>query len=97
MGKKHAVLEGEDVVNVILLQEGVDYEPNPGQQVVPIPDHVSPGWKRHDDKWEGPVMVDEPAPEPVSAAELSAKQLAVNELVKVGISQASARLILGLD
>lgn len=97
--ERHAIIKGENVVNVIMLQEGVDYETPEGERIKPAPEQVAMGWKFREDAWIEPVVVDEPnpEPEPISPEELSAKQVAVNELVKVGISQASARLILGLD
>jgi hypothetical protein len=95
---RHAILEGPEVVNIILLQEGVDYSVPLGQEIRQAPERVTLGWEWKNDDWVEPVVVEEPQPveEPVAAAEISARETAANELIAKGISQASARLLAGL-
>jgi hypothetical protein len=95
--QRFAVLEGEDVVNVILLDnEDADYVAPEGVTLIPATDAVDIGWKMVTDAWVAPP-VPEPAPAPEEdPAVLEAKMTALGQLVGLGITDDVARTIVGL-
>lgn len=97
MSNRHAIVEGNEVVNVILLNDGDDYKPGEGQSIHRVPEDVSPGWQRVNEEWvepeAPPAEVIDPA---IGKAVKDAKEAAASELMNIGITEASARLIVGL-
>jgi hypothetical protein len=95
--KTYAVLEGEEVVNLILLDDESDYAAPEGTTLVPITDDaVTIGWKMVSDAWVAPP---EPEPEVFPTEDPSvteAKMTALGQLVGLGISDDVARTIVGL-
>lgn len=95
---RYALIDGSDVVNVILWDGEEDYEAPDGFLVVPCEDEVSVGWKVNSDGWVPPVLPPaEPDPIPIESSEvLAAKNSALAELVALGVTEATARIIVGL-
>lgn len=94
--QKYAVLDGVDVVNIILLDEADAYTPPDGHQLLPVSDDVSIGWRRAGSVW---LPLEEPqvTPQPVEDPDVTAaKNTAVEELMALGITEATARRIAGL-
>lgn len=92
---RYAVLDGDNVVNIILWDSADEYD-NPDMDVAPVPEEVSIGWTRVNGEWvaPSPVQIDEPPIEdPLVTA---AKESAMQELMDMGISEANARIIVGL-
>jgi hypothetical protein len=94
--QKYAVLDGTDVVNIILLDEADEYTPPEGHLLLPVADDVSIGWRRAGGTWlpiEEPQAVPQPSEDPDVTA---AKYTAVEELMALGITEATARRIVSL-
>lgn len=94
--QNYAILDGSDVVNIILLDEGDSYIPPAGHTLLPAPDNVAIGWQWVSDTWISPVeppVEQQPAEDPEVVAE---NQSALEELMEIGVSEATARRILGL-
>jgi hypothetical protein len=93
----YAVLDGEDVTNIILWDDIEDeYEAPEGLTVVLAPEEVSIGWKRSLDEWIAPVLP-EPEPQPTEDPVVTAaKNTAVAQLMALGITEPVARTIVGL-
>jgi hypothetical protein len=76
------------------------YIPAEGHTLVLAPENVSIGigWKWATDAWDAPAAIEtESVPEPVEdPVVLSAKESALTELMNLGISEATARTIVGL-
>jgi hypothetical protein len=95
--KKHAILDGIDVVNIILLDDEDEYTPPVGHMVIPADsDDVAIGWTRVENTWVAPE--EPPAnPQPTEDPDvLAAKYEGVKELTDLGISESTARRIVGL-
>lgn len=94
--QKYAILDGNEVVNIILLDEEDIYTPPVGHTLVPAQEPVSIGWKWVSDMW---LPLEEPQPEPQPTEDpdvLAAKYEAVEELMALGISESTARRIVSL-
>lgn len=94
--QKYAVLDGMNVVNTILLDETDDYIPPTGHTLIPASDAVSIGWQWVADVWLAP---EEPHTDPQPTEDpdvLAAKYDAVEELMALGVSEATARRIVSL-
>jgi hypothetical protein len=92
----YAVLDGEDVTNIILWDSEDEYEAPEGLTVILAPEDVSIGWKRSLDEWIAPVMP-EPEPQPTEdPAVTEAKFEALRQLTSLGITEPVARTIVGL-
>lgn len=93
--EKYAIVDGSTVINLILLDEGNDFTPPEGCLVLPAPEYISLGWQRMLNDWVAP---ERPAPErPIEdPSDTTAKNDAVKELTDLGISEATARRIIGL-
>lgn len=61
--RRYALLEGTDVVNVILLDTADEYEPDEGLNLKLAPVPVSPGWTYVNKKWEAPVRPEPEVPD----------------------------------
>lgn len=95
--KKHAIINGMDVVNVILLDSDDDYTPPAGHLILVAPDDVAIGWRWASNVWLAPEELTTSS-DPVEDPEiLAAKNAAVQELIDVGITDATARRIIGLQ
>lgn len=94
--EKHAIINGSEVVNVILLDSDDSYTPPSGNLVLPSPDEVSIGWQRIGDTWVAPEESPATAEPTESTDDISAKYEAVQELIEAGISQNAALRIVGL-
>lgn len=60
----YVILEGEDVVNVIVWDGETPYDPENGR-VREAPDGVGIGWKRIDGEWVAPPEETQPEETPV--------------------------------
>ncbi|QED11525.1 hypothetical protein PP914_gp035 [Arthrobacter phage Qui] len=93
---EYAIIDGNEVVNIILLDEANEYTPPTGHILVPTEDNVGIGWQRIGTEWVAPAE-QETSVEPVEDPDVTAaKQDAVQELMAIGISEATARRILSL-
>lgn len=92
---RYAVLDGENVINVILWNAEDEYESSEGTMLVAAPDYVSPGWTFINGEWSGPVITEPPLPS--EDPTMSAKYAAVEELMALGVSESTARIIAGLS
>ena len=93
--QKYAVVDGSAVTNIILLDEESDFTPPPGNLLLPAPENISIGWLRSGNEWVSPT----PKPEPVFTEDpdvTAAKNDALVELTDLGMSEATAKRILGL-
>lgn len=95
---RYSIIDGSDVVNVIEWDGEQDYEAPDGLILVSCPDEVSVGWTVTSDGFIAP-------PEPPQDAEaipyedpaiLEAKNSALAELVALGVTASTARIIVGL-
>lgn len=93
----YAVLDGEEVVNLILWDDAQDeYEAPDGHEVILAPDNVAIGWKKSLGEWVAPP-VPEPEPQPTEdPAVTQAKITGMNQLMALGITEPVARMIVGL-
>lgn len=92
---RYALVCDGEVVNVILWDGEEEYTPAEGCEIVEVSDEISIGWTRVDGEWVAP---EEPAMEiPEEDPDVvSAKHSAVAELVALGVSENTARTIVGL-
>lgn len=92
---RYALICDDEVVNVILWDGEEEYTPAESYEIIPVTEEVGIGWKRGESGWIVP-------PEPVfevpeeDPTVLQAKLTAVEELKAIGVSEATARAILGL-
>ncbi len=94
--QRYAVIDGTDVVNIILLDESDSYIPPAGHTLHPASDAVSIGWRWAANMWLAP---EEPQsePQPIEDPDVTAaKYTAVEELMALGITEATARRIVSL-
>lgn len=95
--QRFAVMNGEEVVNLILWDDSEDeYEAPEGSTVIAAPEEVDLGWKLSLDEWVAPAR---PEPEPVPTedpAVTAAKVTGMNQLMTLGITEPVARMIVGL-
>lgn len=55
--RRWAVMNGEDVTNVILLDKSQDeFAPDEGEVLLLAGAEVGPGWKRIDGEWVAPIL-----------------------------------------
>jgi hypothetical protein len=95
---RYAIVDGSDVINVIEWNGEEEYEAPEGMLVLSAPEEVSVGWKVSSDGWVPPVSPP-PEPDPVPYEDpvvLAAKNSALAELVALGITESTARTIVGL-
>jgi hypothetical protein len=94
--QSYAILDEGKVINVILLDDKDEYTPAEDQTILLAPDNVAIGWRRDDNTWIAPLAPDV-VPEPTEDPdEVAAVYDAVQELTGIGISESTARRILGL-
>jgi hypothetical protein len=93
----YAILEGENVTNLILWDDEADeYNVPEGLTIRLATDEVSIGWKHVDGSWVAPPV---PEPEPMPTedpAVTEAKVTGMNQLMALGITEPVARMIVGL-
>lgn len=95
--KKHAIIDGVNVVNVILLDTDDDFTPPNGHLLLVAPDNVAIGWQWASNVWLAPEELSTPS-QPVEDPDvIAAKNTAVQELRDIGITEATARRIVGLQ
>jgi hypothetical protein len=96
--QRYAILEGTDVVNLILWDSEDEFEVLEGQVLTPAPDEVGIGWKWESDSWIQPPTPEEIIMPPVAEdpAVTSAKLEALRQLTALGITEPVARTIVGL-
>lgn len=93
---RFAIVDNHVVVNVILWDGEEQYEPPEGTFLCEVPDEVSVGWTCVDGVLYPPPPA-EPYPEPEEDPAIQdAKLSALNELTALGVSEATARTIVGL-
>lgn len=94
----HAIVRANSVVNIIVLDANVTYEVAEGCTLHEVSNEVSIGWSLVDGTFVPPEP-DPPVvmPEPEDSEETSqAKYAALQELLILGITEATARAIVGL-
>jgi hypothetical protein len=94
--QKYAIVEGVDVINIILMADGDLYTPPEGCLVLEAPEDISIGWRMIANDWVAPE--EPPAPEqPTEDPDVTAaKYEGLKELTDLGISETTARRIVGL-
>lgn len=93
---QYAIIDGIDVVNVILLDDDNSYIPPEGHILIKAPEGVAIGWQFAGDNWiapEPPEAIQDPIEDPEIT---QAKMEGLAELLDIGLSEATARRILGL-
>ncbi|QFG11006.1 hypothetical protein PBI_LORETTA_24 [Arthrobacter phage Loretta] len=95
--ERYALIEGENVVNVILWDSEEEFEVAEGLVAKLAPEEVGPGWQFSND-WVPPVASPEPempviVEDPVVT---EAKFEALRQLTALGITEPVARTIVGL-
>lgn len=93
---RFALVKDNVVCSVILWDGESQYVPEEGYLMYEVSDDIAPGWKIENDQWVPPIQVEVPPPEGDPAIE-QAKQQALQELMALGISEATARTIVGLE
>lgn len=94
--KRFAIIDNTAVTNIILLDESDEYVPDAGQLLIPTTDEVTIGWQWVNNAWIAPAaLADQPSPTEDPDV-TQAKMDGLQELKDVGISEATARRILGL-
>lgn len=92
---RYAIIVNDVVTNVILWDGQEDYQPSEECELIEVDEEVSIGWFK-----EGGVLVAPPEPEFEIPEEdptvVNGKLTAVQELVAMGVSEATARTIVGL-
>jgi hypothetical protein len=93
----YAIIDGNEVVNVILLDEDFDdFIPPTGCELKSVPEYVTIGWTWIDELWKPPIVPDQ-NPEPVEDPAITeAKENALITLMDLGIDETIARTIVGL-
>jgi hypothetical protein len=94
--EKYAIVDGDAVVNTILLDENDKYTPPSGFLILPATDNVSIGWQRVGSEWVAPEITLNPQMPDEDPDVTAAKDEAVQELINAGISEGAARRIVGL-
>lgn len=86
----------EGLVESIILWDGeTKYEIPQGYSAYEVPENISPGWTVENGEWtEPPMRIVEPPAELVAVE--NAKEAALLELTTLGVSEATARVIVGL-
>lgn len=92
---RYALVKDGEVCSVILWDGETPYEPEEGYAMYEAPDEVAPGWKIVDDQWVAPPLVEILVPSETEAIE-TAKIQALLELTALGVSESTARTIVGL-
>ncbi|QCG77519.1 hypothetical protein SEA_DIZZYRUDY_22 [Microbacterium phage DizzyRudy] len=92
---RYALVKDNVVCSVILWDGETPYEPEEGCVMYEVPDEISPGWTIADNQWAPPIPVEIPVPSETEAIE-TAKIQALLELTALGMSEATARTIVGL-
>lgn len=92
------MLDGVDVVNLILWDSEEEFEVPEGQVLMSAPDEVGIGWKRESDSWIQPPAPEEVVIPPVAEDPVvtDAKFEALRQLMVLGITEPVARTIVGL-
>jgi len=93
---RYAVLENDEVVNLIMWNSEDEYEPAEHCMVIPVTEEVAIGWKRDGDSWIVPVEPEPELPPLEDPVVTEARHQAVRELTALGVSEATARVIAGL-
>lgn len=92
---RYALVKDGLVESVILWDGETEYEIPEGCSAYEVSENVSPGWTFENDEWIVPsVQIAEPTSELVAIEE--AKETALLELTALGVSEATARVIVGL-
>lgn len=94
---RYALLEGDQVVNVILWDDEEDsYEPHEGQVILPALEEINIGWARTNGEWVAPPVPELEAPPLEDPSVTEAKITGMNQLMALGITEPVARMIVGL-
>lgn len=93
---KYTIVENGVVSNVILWDGEEAYLPPEGCQLCEVDEEVSIGWTMENGVLVPPVQTSEPEVPEEDPTVVAAKLAAVQELVTVGVSEATARTIVGL-
>lgn len=93
---RHALVLDELVTDIILWDGTTEYEPGGEHLLLPAPDDVAVGWSYVNGEWVAPAP-SEPIPEPDEDSTVTEARLtALAEMVSLGVSEATARVIVGL-
>ncbi|AWN03269.1 hypothetical protein PBI_CAMILLE_22 [Microbacterium phage Camille] len=92
---RFALVRDGIVENVIVWDGEETYEPEDGYILYEVPEEVSPGWALIENQWTPPMREEWPIPDEYILVE-QAKQQALLELTALGVSEATARVIVGL-
>lgn len=92
---RYAVVRDGLAENVILWDGVAEYQAPEGTELVQVSEEIAPGWRLEGDAWIAPEMPENPAPE-LDPVVMQAKQSAAAQLMILGISEANARIIVGL-